>query len=219
MRELMIGEFAKIQSDLNEKTLKDWSNVLTEDHMKTAILSELSELQGEIPWKWWKKPKSVNRLHIYLEAIDVLHFSLSLLILKSGGDILDNDYLPFQFDSQSTSMFGKDGFLNHSVFMQHTFNLLTNGTISDIEDFFCSLRMDSEIISATYVSKVELNNIRQEGGFKSGRYNKMKDGIEDNDRLEEPLFRFLNDEKMMLDDLRKSVREVFTVSGGSYERI
>lgn len=42
---------------------------------------ELSEIINWVNWKHWKKKKSVNKLEVKYEIIDLLHFLLSLMLV------------------------------------------------------------------------------------------------------------------------------------------
>ena len=43
-----------------------------------AIRSECEELMDGLNWKWWKNPKPLDREYLKEEAIDILHFLLSM---------------------------------------------------------------------------------------------------------------------------------------------
>ena len=53
------------------------------DKMSTAMIAEAIELKEESNWKWWKKPKEINKEAVKEELVDILHFWVSLC-LKLG---------------------------------------------------------------------------------------------------------------------------------------
>lgn len=53
------------------------------DKMSTAMIAEAVELKEESNWKWWKKPKEINKGAVKNELVDILHFWVSLC-LKLG---------------------------------------------------------------------------------------------------------------------------------------
>jgi len=53
------------------------------DKMSTAMIAEAVELKEESNWKWWKKPKEIDREAVKNELVDILHFWVSLC-LKLG---------------------------------------------------------------------------------------------------------------------------------------
>lgn len=50
-----------------------------------ATMDELTELLGELNYKWWKNPKPLDRQAIWEELTDVLHFFVSMCV-RSGMD-------------------------------------------------------------------------------------------------------------------------------------
>ena len=50
------------------------------DMMTTAMIAESIELKEESNWKWWKKPKEMDKEAIKVEMVDILHFWVSLCL-------------------------------------------------------------------------------------------------------------------------------------------
>ena len=48
------------------------------DKITSAIIAEAVELKEESNWKWWKKPKEIDREAVKKELVDILHFWASL---------------------------------------------------------------------------------------------------------------------------------------------
>jgi dimeric dUTPase (all-alpha-NTP-PPase superfamily) len=64
-----------LKFEFNEQ---EWTDKLT-----TAIIEEAIEVKRFSNWKWWKKPKPLDKEEIKEELADILHFWLSLC-LKLG---------------------------------------------------------------------------------------------------------------------------------------
>lgn len=210
IRELNIKEMKDIQEQLNEFTLSNWKERLNKSHFQVAMLDELGEFLGSgRTWKWWKHGNSPDAWNEKIEAIDILHFYLSIMIL-SGNNKNEDCFLGHSDkENARTNMFNQDGTLHHEAFARHVRELLTMDTPYAINEFLLELGMMKEEISAIYVAKAELNFIRQEDGYKNGTYKKVVDGIEDNQRLKIIVDNFLEDDTLTLDDVKKNVRSEF----------
>lgn len=46
-----------------------------------ALYSEISELQDQTPWKWWKKKYEFNEKELKFEIIDILKFLLTIMLV------------------------------------------------------------------------------------------------------------------------------------------
>lgn len=75
--------------------------------------------------------------------------------------------------------------------------------------FLTLARIECQEVSAIFQAKMELNRFRQSEGYKSGKYAKVKDGIQDNQRLEEIVKEFLDDRSLTLGWVRKKTRDTF----------
>lgn len=54
-------------------SLSDWIIALT-----IAMEDEISEVRGEVNWKWWKEPKEINEDKLHEEIIDLWHFLVAM---------------------------------------------------------------------------------------------------------------------------------------------
>lgn len=205
-----IKDMCEIQDILNEHTIFNWKQELNSNHFITAIIDELAEFLGSVNWSWWKKPKKLNEWNLKIEAIDILHFSLSILILR-GMHLSFRDYVLCQNSKGRNYMIDIHGKLDHNVFASHTVVLLmtNNVYLYQLNDFLDSIGMTAEEVSALYIAKAELNFIRQSNGYKTGEYVKVIDGKEDNERLEEIVYSFLNNKLLSLNDVKRMVQEEF----------
>jgi dUTP pyrophosphatase len=72
-----------------------------------------------------------------------------------------------------------------------------------------SIGLTSLEVSAVYIAKKTLNEIRQSSGYKDGSYVKVENGVEDNQRLKSLVDDFIADETMTLNKLSRNVRNHF----------
>lgn len=210
VRKLNVAEMKDIQGKLNEYTLPMWKEKLNKSHFITAMVDEFGELLGSgRQWKWWKAGNNPDMWNEKIEAIDILHFYLSIMIL-SGNNKNEDCYIGYTDpENVTTNMFNYDGSLHHEAFSRHVRELISMDTPYAIHEFLLGFGMTSEEISAIYTAKAELNFIRQEDGYKNGTYVKVVDGIEDNQRLKLIVDNFMSDDTLSLDDIKKNVREEF----------
>lgn len=207
-RHLTLSEMADIQNVLNEHTVTNWRKVLTANDFKTAMFDEFAELLNSGSWKWWKNgDKEIDTWNLKIEAIDILHFALSVYITNNT-ITTSADLVLGQYNNDNAYMIN-DNRIDRNVFINKACAVLTSDNPNNIDDLFDSLGLLAEEVSAIYTAKSELNFIRQDEGYKSGTYVKIKDGVEDNVKLEKVVHEYLFDLHMSLGDLRNRVRETF----------
>jgi len=210
-RKMVLRDFFTVQDRLNEVTLPGWRDVLTVQHFQTAMFDECSELLNSTSWKWWKKQDTDEAWNLKVEAIDILHFSLSILILK-GLDTSTEPYLDeqisFGYDQgevREVPLLSADGTINHDEFITQSVSILGATDTAPFDSFFRSVGLSSVEISAIYVAKSTLNEIRQNNGYKSGEYQKMKGLLEDNQLLQEIVESYIADETQTLMNLMANI--------------
>lgn len=211
-RKFSLDDMISIQKDLNEKTVPGWQDVLTEDHFRVALLSEASEMIDSLSWKWWKNTTQNNMWNLKIEAIDMLHFSLSILMLRQYQKhvLCDNDYFGFDNDEKCTvSVIDRNGQMRYTEFVSVIMPMLECTTSVPFNTFFRSIGMSCEEISAIYIAKSTLNGIRQERGYKTGEYRKIIGNKEDNEFLESIVNDFMTDKSKTLNNVKQSVIDVF----------
>ena len=207
-RFLTLKEMADIQDSLNEHTVPNWHKELGTNDFKTAMFDEFAELLNSGNFKWWKHSDTpVDIWNLKIEAIDILHFALSIYI---GDNTVNSsaDLVLGQYNKSNVYMVNGNNIVRN-VFINKACAVLTSNNPVDLDDLFDSLGLLAEEISAIYTAKSELNFIRQDEGYKNGTYVKIKDGIEDNVKLEKVVREYLFDLHISLDELRIRVRETF----------
>jgi len=219
-RLLTLQDMLDIQDRLNEITVSNWKDSLTVDHYRVAMFAEFSELMDSVSWKWWKKCDNHDVWNLKVEAIDILHFALSVLILNGyqnhyecSGD-LNWGYMPNEIVRVKIS--SDDGQLNHKEFIASALSMLGSSTEVAYDAFFRSVGMTAEEISAIYIAKSTLNEIRQHQGYKSGDYTRVKGGKDDNEWLEGIVNDYIASPNATCSDMRKSIFTMFECSLEDY---
>lgn len=207
-----MAECVDIQLRLNELTFPEWKKELTVDHFRVAMLDEFSEfISSGMKWKWWKAGDSPDTENERLELIDVMHFYLSVLLLEDK--VPDEEvYLGIErHDGLPGVMFDSSDCLRHNIFVQYVKNMMNEADWTHLNGLLSSYPMTQEEVSATFMAKATLNEIRQMKGYKTGEYVKVRVGVEDNDRLHAVISAFINNEGMTINDVRKGVLEEFLI--------
>lgn len=211
-RKLSTYDFFEIQDKLNCMMAgNNWRNELTREQVQVQIMMEGAELlESGISYKWWGPSKApMDYWNIKIEAVDILHFFLT----RSMIDKEEHRERIFSFD-ENNPCYDVSGRLDHSRFMRLMTDLMGGSDVvvtNAISTLASCFDMSHEEISAIYVAKATLNEIRMSNGYKSGKYVKVVDGIEDNVRLETLVRSFMRDGDITLDTLSTSVKDAFFV--------
>lgn len=148
-----------------------------------AIWVECAELLDHFGWKWWKH-QQMDVDQVKLEIVDIWHFALSDLL---RADLFFEELAePLLFEAGGLSQ-DPDGFraaveaLAECTLRERRFLIEPFATVMQ------SLPMSFDELFELYVGKNVLNNFRQDHGYKSGQYEKLWGGREDNEHLVEVL--------------------------------
>jgi len=181
-----------MQSQMNSKICTDW--VKEDFPYLRAVIIEGAEAIEHHGWKWWKR-QQCDISQLQMEIVDIWHFILSAILIKSKNDqnvamqllLSVNDK---QLGSNQIEFDGKAYQLS-SLSLLAKLELLIGVSVSRrIElDLFSALlkdcKMDWGILFRQYVGKNVLNFFRQDHGYKDGSYQKEWQGKEDNEHLVE----------------------------------
>ncbi len=207
---MKVNEFSEILSAqvlLNEKySGEDWAEIIPKSHFISAMMAELGELLESSPrtgdtgtgWKWWKIFLENDFNNMQVEAVDIIHFAISVLIMNYGSNIeqLLGDYISCH-EEFSKAEFDENG------------ENLSSGLMLDINSFSLSSLLDQREESLTafvylinslgwyanmtpeymyqlYMGKNKLNHERVDGGYteSADAYAKFdENGNEDNTKL------------------------------------
>lgn len=180
----MIESLAKLQDALNKFIDVDWRTKRQPDDWGLAVTIEATELMDSYPWKWWKNVNATPDFNnVKVELVDILHFALSGTMQMSGKpqqaipeDVLSTIVPPLAETANAVKTFRNVIYLAKI----HRFDVITEMVIASADDLEFNL-------VGYYIAKHTLNYIRQLGGYKSGAYKKVRDGVEDNALLHECL--------------------------------
>ncbi len=217
-----ILDMLKLQDQLNSKINSNWKKDRTHTDFARATWLECAELVESLPWKWWKKQQP-DLENVQIEVVDIWHFIMSFILLdfEKIEDALESEYIKFFIKGVNEDFHN----INiNSVYIHHYLGEIDNiqkiiflaervaeGFLKDepLEGiFFFGLLVKNTIsfkdLYLLYIGKNILNHIRQELGYKEGKYKKTIDGLEDNKYLFK-LVKQVEDK----DQLEQKIREKF----------
>jgi len=224
-----------MQDELNSVVKPGWKGSLTSDNFIVAFIDEMGgEFLGSgIDWKHWKftDPSNFDLHNAKIEIVDAAFFWMSVINIHAYNKadhrfmFCSDDNLYDQFDyyyvgadkplnGEGGIIVGKNA-LNHRSYVD-IFNRVLSSTGTDVIEDIYTLGMIASCIgmtcsefSAYYAAKYELNMFRNDSGYKTGEYQKVTDGLEDNERLKPEIEAFMGDTTMTLENLRQNVFDAF----------
>lgn len=170
----------------------DWKINLSQDQFRLAASQEVCELIDHTGWKWWKNSQ-VNIKQVHFELVDILHFIVSISILRHD----TNSLLYLKSILNTHSEFCETKIQQTSKDFLHN---LTSELYSHSETIKCFAKLidassiDWDLLENLYFAKNILNEFRQKNGYKDGTYRKVWMGKEDNEHLYHMASKHKNDE-------------------------
>lgn len=148
-----------------------------------AIWVECGELLDHVGYKWWKHQQA-DLEQIRLEVVDIWHFGLSALFTP---DVEIADLArKIELDLYHADAGEKDMLLATEALAQHA--LTQKGfSVTLFAQLMFAAGMSFDELYRHYVGKNVLNFFRQDHGYKTGHYQKLWQGREDNEHLSELL--------------------------------
>jgi len=223
-----LGLMLKMQAQANAMMGSSGKHWLVSDYpWYRAVYMEAAEGIGHHGFKWWKK-ENPNIEQIKLELIDILHFSLSEVLVNAF-----NAYNPNK-DNESVEAFG-----NRLVELEYvdpivsiasrvyTADAPTEGTetlLDTLESLiaYCAvnkeihngylialfnhLNMSEKEVTQLYVGKNVLNKFRTKNGQKENKYTKIWFGREDNEHLSDFM---ASREKLDIDEINAYLEDLY----------
>ena len=191
-------EMFKLQDELNKKINENWIKIRRKEDFIRAIWIECGELVDSLPWKWWKKQEAdINNVKI--ELVDTWHFIMSYILLDypKYEDAVKSDYIMYMekgLKGDYTHLQINPVYIHYYIAETNSVEKLIYGIERVVEGFLSekpnmalffygaviSQVMDFNEMYLLYIGKNILNHIRQEFGYKDGKYIKEINGIEDN---------------------------------------
>ena len=177
----MVQTMARMQDSHNTHVHPEWRTQGYEYYR--AVWVECAELLDHFGWKWWKK-QVADLDQVKLEIVDIWHFGLSDLMrdgeLQQAAPALLDVPNPPQASSADALRLAVEA-MAEATLAQRGFGM------GPFVEVLRALPMTVEELFELYVGKNVLNDFRQDHGYKSGKYQKLWHGREDNEHLIEVL--------------------------------
>jgi len=174
------------QKTLNELTVQGWMD--KDLNFRRALWIEAAEAMDSTPWKWWKGG-TIDIDNIIVEAVDMMHFALSICIQDGfqDWDYLDNK-IKEMFINNNNDTSTDDPEELQLLIENISIEALTGATSSwevhnvvfEIVRLMMAIGMSRDDLLKFYMAKSALNELRQNNGYKDGTYPKQWFGREDN---------------------------------------
>lgn len=172
--QMMIAQ-DRLNSRINESWMLD-----KEDYLLAAVV-ETVEAIDYLPWKWWSNTdKKVDQGMLKLELIDIWFFLLSASLLKSWQV---EDFVESTRGADSLDLAPKSRLTYLKNLLDALINDELDRSVYTLFRLFRSFDMTLEDVYVWYTGKSVLNTFRQNKGYKQGFYNKVWNGVEDNQHL------------------------------------
>jgi len=211
LKETQAKTMLEMQAAMNAKVNPQW--VEAAYPYLRAVVIEGAEAIEHHGWKWWKK-QDCDLEQLQMELVDIWHFTLSHLLLETGGDntaalanllTLKNDSATVTFDGQSIAINSLDAVSKLELCIGLA--CAKRVSIPLFEALLVDCEMNWNELFCQYVGKNVLNFFRQDHGYKDGTYQKLWDGKEDNEHLVEAMAELDSDHTDFRNLLYKSLKE------------
>jgi len=181
-----------LQHSMNSKVDPNW--IEARYPYLRAVAIEGAEAIEHHGWNWWKK-QDKDLAQLQMELIDIWHFILSEILLRStdtGSDAQEElgKALTSAVDVTAIQLDNKEYQFESLDLVAKLELLIAISVARRIElSLFASIMSDCELdwteLFRQYVGKNVLNMFRQDKGYKEGSYQKIWHGREDNEYLVE----------------------------------
>lgn len=183
-----VVEMLKLQDQINRQIDERWIDA--DYPWARAIFVEAAELMEHVGWKWWKHQET-DFDQAVLELVDIWHFVLSQAMVVSNGDlqkaardILDRWARPdehFKVDEGDKVVLFRDLPLQRRIELFGGVSAINKAAmISGFKNLCEEFGVDADKLTRLYIGKNALNALRQANGYKTGTYQKIWNGREDN---------------------------------------
>jgi dimeric dUTPase (all-alpha-NTP-PPase superfamily) len=187
----MLSHMLSLQDRMNRVVNPDWATA-SYSWSRAILVEGVELLEHYNRWKWWKKNTQPDLGQCQLELVDIWHFALSLWMVRFGStdsaDWVLNEAIMRRVEKareQAGTVEKSDEAFNRGV--EALVGAAAQG-LFDTDAFFvlcAQVDLSFEQLYAQYLGKNLLNVFRQRYGYKTGRYVKDWNGVEDNVALEE----------------------------------
>ena len=196
----------ELQEQMNSKVDPNWRD--TNNEWYRAIWVECAEMMEYTQWKWWKK-QADNESQIQLEIVDVMHFMLAISLLAKDTP----EYIAIQF--RHTIMFNTTQDAIDALTRSQLCSENTRACYANLAAVMHKVNMSFDELFKQYCAKNVLNIFRQDKGYKTGEYDKLWNGKEDNEVLFELLYAYdgteINFMGKIREDLEIAYKEILSL--------
>ena len=191
--EAALAAMLELQERMNRKIDPAWRGAGYE--FLRAVLVESVEALEHYGWKWWKRQEP-NLEQLRIELIDIWHFLLSHYLVAAQGDCaaaakrIARDWQGppvLELEGSTIGLAGTD--IRRRLELLAACAALRKVSLPLFSSLLADCGIDAERLYRDYVSKNVLNHFRIDNGYKSGAYEKMWEGREDNEHMAEILGR------------------------------
>lgn len=172
---------AKMQDEHNCQVHPQWREQGYEYYR--AIWVECAEMLDHFGWKWWKA-QAPDLDQVKLELVDIWHFALSELL---RADALDDGTAAVLADVDPGGQTDPEAFRLAIEHMAQDTLVRRSFSVAPFAAAMAALPMGYDELFDLYIGKNVLNRFRQDNGYKTGTYQKLWQGREDNEHLIEAL--------------------------------
>lgn len=201
------------QHKLNDLIMLDWHWKLDLLQIYTAMFTETAEFIDTQNWKWWKKGKVCEPYEAKMELVDIYHFLITFLLKayfyddknfhedtvpqllsdafsnteKSKNNIYDLFSMGTSFVGYLTALVSAEDY-QKGIIKSSDIPINVKFLITAIEEFMSvihSFFIDLEDFEKTFFTKLILNELRSENGYKQGSYNSAIFTLDDNKFMSE----------------------------------
>ena len=174
-----LTEMLVMQDRMNTRVHENWIEQGFEWYR--AVWVECAELMDHHGYKWWKQQRP-DLAQLQLEVVDIWHFGMSAIITEEGGVEPSVSRILRELDLFTASPAGvleaAEKLALHAL-AEHSF------CPRIFRELMEAVGMSFGQLHVAYIGKNVLNFFRQDHGYKSGSYQKLWRGREDNEHLME----------------------------------
>ena len=183
MEKVNFRKILEAQEELNQKySGEKWKLTVTAEYLRAAIFTEIAEFLESSPedWKWWKNIPN-DRQNQYIEVVDVVHFGASLMLKYNEIENMNDEFNCIEWGSVLKRVEDE----NIYTLLLEFFNCPNVFNFVVLIQALCLYTKNPLSINEVwngYFAKNQLNHNRVDGGYKDGKYQKINENGEEDNR-------------------------------------
>jgi hypothetical protein len=205
-------EMLRMQDTINKTVNPGW---LTANYaFFRAVAIESAEGMDHASWKWWKHQER-DLPQLQMELVDIFHFMLSAVLVAHEGDydLSAKLFMPHSQLDEKVVMFDGRIYVIEEMDLLGKLELLMGLSVarrisvSLFSAILADCEMTWDMLYRQYVAKNTLNMFRQDHGYKTGAYQKLWAGREDNVHLVEVMGELADREFLLAGEIYLRLRD------------